>query len=42
MAAGVRTPGVFNIPVCGMAEARANWLAATDGKEPWVNFPCNP
>ena len=40
-AKGLVAPGMFNIPVCGMEEARANWESAYNGAAPWKNFPCN-
>jgi hypothetical protein len=40
-AQGLIAPGVFNIPVCGMEEARANWERTYNGATPWKNFPCN-
>ena len=45
----ISTPGVFNIPVCTLSEARHNWYEAyisgspliRDPITPWPGFPCD-
>lgn len=39
---GLRSPGVFRIPICDMLEARENWYKAYNGATLWANFPCDP
>lgn len=36
------SPGVFNIPVCGIEEVVDNWKRKTAGQDvSWEAFPCN-
>ena len=39
---GLRTPGVFNIPICTPGDARNNWFGVYDGgRKEGPNFPCD-
>jgi hypothetical protein len=37
----IRAPGIMNIPVCTIAEARSNWEDVFYGLKPSANYPCN-
>ena len=38
---GFAAPGIYNIPICDMWEARGNWYKAFYGADTWPTFPCN-
>jgi hypothetical protein len=37
----IRAPGMFNIPICSMVEARVNWENVYNSGSVWDNFPCD-